>query len=121
MWQAEWAKSEKGLSSTQALMLMILNAKGPRQAKDLMGALAVSSGGITVISDKLISLGLIRRVKQENDRRAVYLEITESGKALVPSLEADWNGVMDRVFSVLTDVEVAILLQLFTKLVDGKG
>jgi DNA-binding MarR family transcriptional regulator len=121
MWEAEWVRLNKsGLSSSQALMLIILNKNGPQQAKDLIGLLAFSSGGITVISEKLIKMGFIRKVKIMQDRRAHFLEITAEGLEIYPVVMEEWNNVMDQVFSVLSDVEVAILAQLFAKLVYRK-
>lgn len=122
MWEAEWAKTqENGLSSNQAIMLMILNEKGPLQAKDFMGVLGLSSGGVTVISDKLAELGFIRKTKDDRDRRAVNLEITERGRERIPHLRQDWVQVMETIFSPLTDAEVAMLAQLFGKLVDAQS
>ena len=99
-------------------MLILLYQKGPMQAKELMETMAVSSGGITVISNKLCRLGLIRKVKSEQDRRAVFLEITDEGRKVYPAAQEQWKGVMERIFAVLSDVEVAILAQLFSKLVN---
>ncbi|WP_169306640.1 MarR family winged helix-turn-helix transcriptional regulator [Cohnella pontilimi] len=119
MWESEWTKRNRsGLTSNQAIVLLILYHSGPQQAKDLMGLLGVSSGGVTVIADKLIELGAVRRNKKEEDRRGVLLELTDKGRELFPIAEADFNGVMDHIFAGLTDPEVAMLAQLFGKLVD---
>ncbi|TVX98276.1 MarR family winged helix-turn-helix transcriptional regulator [Cohnella terricola] len=119
MWESEWQRSNKsGFTSSQAFMLILLYQKGPMQAKELMENLAVSSGGITVISDKLGQLGYIRKIKTEQDRRAVFMEITDEGRKAYPDIKEEWEGVSRRIFSVLSDVEVAIMAQLFSKLVD---
>jgi DNA-binding MarR family transcriptional regulator len=121
MWEAEWVRLNKsGLSSRQALMLILLNKNGPQQAKDLMEVMVITSGGVTVISEKLIKMGFIRKVKIAEDRRAHFLEITAEGLEIYPVIREEWNNVMDQVFSVLSDVEVAILAQLFAKLVYRK-
>jgi DNA-binding MarR family transcriptional regulator len=121
MWEAEWSRHDTiGLSSGQALMLMLMNQSGPQQAKDLMGNLAVSSGGVTSMADKLIDCGFIRRTKSDRDRRAVYFELTDEGRILLETVQKEWNQVMNSIFSVLSDVEVAILSQLFAKLVEAK-
>jgi len=121
MWESEWQRSnESGFSSSQAYMIILLYQKGPMQAKELMENMAVSSGGITVISDKLDQMGYIRKMKGEKDRRAVFLELTDEGRKAYPDIKEEWDGVTRRIFSVLSDVEVAIMAQLFTKLVDDK-
>jgi DNA-binding MarR family transcriptional regulator len=121
MWEAEWNRiNTTDFSSRQALMLMILNNSGPQQAKELMGKLCISSGGVTVMSDKLIKRGLIQRVKNEQDRRGIFLELTDQGREFYLTIERDWNVVMNKIFGVLSDVEVAILRELFTKLDEAK-
>ncbi|WP_276354233.1 MarR family winged helix-turn-helix transcriptional regulator [Cohnella caldifontis] len=120
-WEAEWSRTNRcGLSSAQGGLITLLMEKGPLQAKDLMFRLGVSSGGVTVITNNLIQKGLISRVKSDTDKRAVYFELTERGKELYPIVELDTNQVMDRIFSELSDIEVAILAQLFGKL-SGKS
>jgi DNA-binding MarR family transcriptional regulator len=117
MWEAEWNRTNStGFSSRQALMLMILNNSGPQQAKELMGKLAISSGGVTVMSDNLIKRGLIQRNKNEQDRRGIFLELTDQGREFYLTIARDWNVVMNKIFGVLSDVEVAILRELFAKL-----
>jgi DNA-binding MarR family transcriptional regulator len=121
MWEAEWSRKDTiGLSSGQALMLMLLNLSGPQQAKDLIGNLAVSSGGVTSMADKLIDRGLLRRIKNQQDRRVVFFELTDEGRKLLKTVEQEWNHVMNTIFSVLSDAEVAILAHLFAKLVENK-
>ncbi|MDI4647864.1 MarR family winged helix-turn-helix transcriptional regulator [Cohnella hashimotonis] len=119
MWETAWAKHNKnGLTSSQAFTLILLNA-GPQQPKDLMYMLGVTSGGVTVIADKLSELGAVRRVKHGEDGRAVFLELTEKGREMYPDVKRDFDALMDEVFTPLTDAEVAMLAQLFGKLVDG--
>lgn len=121
MWEAEWTRSNKsGLTASQAMTLMMMKKWGPLQAKDLMEYLALSSGGVTVTTDKLIEKGLIRKAKDGKDRRACILELTEEGQRMVPIVEGDWNAVMDEIFGVLSDIEIAILNQIFAKLAAGK-
>ncbi|MBO9599757.1 MAG: MarR family transcriptional regulator [Cohnella sp.] len=121
MWEAEWAKTNTcGLSVGQAYMIRVLKRVGPLQAKDLISLMSISSGGVTVVSDKLIKKGYIRKTKDEKDLRASYIELTEQGREIYEVIMRDWFKVMDTIFGVLSDVEVAILQQLFTRLVDRK-
>jgi len=120
-WEAEWINdNESGLNGSQAMTIVLLKRIGPMQAKDLTSYLAISSGGTTVVTDKLIDKGLIRKTQHEKDRRGIVLELTQAGHDYYPIVEKSWNRVMDAIFSPLTDLEVAILTQLFTKLVVGK-
>jgi DNA-binding MarR family transcriptional regulator len=116
-WEAEWNRNNlSGLSSAQGTMLLLLRKLGPLQAKDLMGRLGVTSGGVTVIANHLIGKGLVTRSTGERDRRAAYFELTDSGRQLCDVVERQRNQVMDRIYAGLSNVEVAILGELFAKL-----
>ncbi|WP_084530944.1 TetR/AcrR family transcriptional regulator [Nocardia miyunensis] len=60
-----------------------------RTAGDLATSSLVSTGGITLRADKLEEAGLILRERDENDRRIVYLRLTDAGLALTDRLIED--------------------------------
>jgi DNA-binding MarR family transcriptional regulator len=71
---------------------------------------------VTVIANHLIGKGLVTRSTGERDRRAAYFELTDSGRQLCDVVERQRNQVMDRIYAGLSNVEVAILGELFAKL-----
>ncbi len=120
MWEAAWEKrNSTGLSISQTYMIALLK-DGPLQPKELMEQMAVTSGGVTVIANQLIRKGMIRRTKNDKDRRGVFLELTDEGREFYEVVKKERDDVMDEIFAVLTDIEVAILARIFTKLVDGE-
>ena len=76
-----------GLSLAEFGALEALYAKGPLLVGDLQRKVLKSSGGITYVVDRLRDKGLVRRRPCEEDRRAIYAELTEEGRVL-----------MDRIF-----------------------
>ncbi|BBH24171.1 hypothetical protein Back11_55160 [Paenibacillus baekrokdamisoli] len=118
-WETEWNRHNAALdlTATQASFLTLLKREGPKQSKELVERLGVTSGGVTTIADKLLERGLIRRSRDgQQDRRAVLLEITDMGLEVENHAQEVWWKVTDSIFSVLTDTEVAILKQIYTKL-----
>ncbi len=57
-----------------------------RTAGDLAASSLVSTGGITLRADRLVTAGLIVRERDEEDRRVVYLRLTPDGLALADRL-----------------------------------
>lgn len=47
---------------------------------DIRATLAVSSGGVTKLLDRLEHLGLVARVANASDRRSSYIEMTDEGR-----------------------------------------
>lgn len=61
----------------------------------------LTSGGMTIRLDKLEDKGLIKRVPAPNDRRVMYAELTDAGRALI-----------DRVIGAHLEQEESMLAQL---------
>lgn len=118
MWESEWNRNNTTeLSYAQSLILNILDTEGPKQSKQLVDELSITSGGITSISDKLISLGLINRKRDiEQDRRGILLEITGEGRVMLESLKDVRDQTFNVIFSNLTDGEIAFLEHIYGKL-----
>ncbi len=86
---AEADAARHGLSLAEFGALEALYHKGPLLVGELQRAVLKSSGGITYVVDRLQDKGLVRRRPCAEDRRAIYAEATEEGRAL-----------MDRIFPV---------------------
>jgi DNA-binding MarR family transcriptional regulator len=72
-------------------------------ASGLCKGIAYDPGAMTRMVDRLEAKGLVQRVREQDDRRKVRLELTKEGRAAFP-------GMMERVVEVLNS-----LLKGFTK------
>ncbi|MGC1183841.1 MAG: MarR family transcriptional regulator [Candidatus Dormiibacterota bacterium] len=84
------------LSSRQAHALFLIQAK-PTTMTELASMLRLSPAATTPVADRLVELGMAERVRDEADRRLVYLATTEQGTALI----ADGNVWEQRGLGVL--------------------
>lgn len=64
------------------------------------------AGAMTRMLDRLESKGLIRRHRCTADRRVVYVDLTEQGRAAFPRMREISTGVLRRLLSGFTRVEV---------------
>jgi DNA-binding MarR family transcriptional regulator len=71
---------------------------------------SLSSGGLTKVADKLVALGLARRVPAADDRRVIYIELTSRGQALADRIEKRTAEVLRR--TMLAELGVAEAQQL---------
>lgn len=110
-----------GLHTGQEVLLLELDAKGPRS----QGQLAVSSGceppTITGSVRKLEAAGYVVRRPSPTDRRVTIVELSEQGQALVPRLKAAWQQLaeqtatgatstpLDQLTDVLMDVAASLI------------
>ena len=81
--QIEPGLAARGLTPTQLGVLEALLHQGAMTHRDLGRKVLTSAGNMTDVVDKLERRGLVRRVRDQADRRAVRVELTDAGQALI--------------------------------------
>ena len=115
-WANEWnSHNNLGLSKTHILLLDLLDSKGPLRPSDLAETLHVTTGGVTVLTSKLIKAEYIKKQQNPSDRRASQLEITDAGKALLEDAYEHIEALVNRMFGMLTPEEIKTLQVIFIK------
>jgi len=81
---------QSNISFQQYNVLRILKgAKKAIKVSSVRDRMIEKSPNTTRLMDKLVSKSLIKRSRKENDRRAVYVEITKKGLELIDSINID--------------------------------
>lgn len=115
-WANEWnSHNNLGLSKTHILLLDLLDSKGPLRPSDLAETLHVTTGGVTVLTSKLLKAEYIKKTQNQSDRRASQLEITAEGKQLLEEAYGHIEALVNRMFGMLTDDELKTLQVIFMK------
>jgi DNA-binding MarR family transcriptional regulator len=71
------------ITLAQYRMLAVLDAGDGPNVRDLAALLGVERSTATRMCDRLVSAGLIERTSDPSDRRAVFITLTEEGRAVV--------------------------------------
>lgn len=104
------------LTLTQLGVLEAVLHLGPLTHRELGRKLLTSPGNLTDVVDKLERRGLVARVRAQQDRRRVHVELTPEGRALIeevfPRHAADIAGAMGD----LTPAELETLGTLLRRL-----
>lgn len=91
-----------GVHTGQEVLLLELDAKGPRS----QGQLAVSSGceppTITGSVRKLEATGFVVRRPSPTDGRVTIVELSDQGRALIAELKAAWLQLAEQTVAGLT-------------------
>ncbi|WMT38818.1 MarR family transcriptional regulator [Paenibacillus sp. D2_2] len=69
------------LSFPQFQILYGLNTRGPLKVSELADALNMTSAAITGLADKLCSYSYVERERATDDRRVVYIKITDAWRS----------------------------------------
>ena len=72
-------------------------------AVDVARQLSLSSGATTIVLNQLESENLIQRVRSEEDRRIVWLSLTEEGEQLAKALNANRGRMTWELLQALTE------------------
>ncbi|MFD6451170.1 MarR family winged helix-turn-helix transcriptional regulator [Nocardia sp. NPDC060220] len=85
----------------------------------LADTLMLSRAGMTGRIDRLEAAGLVRRIADREDRRAVRVALTEEGRALVDTVVVAHTENETAMLSVLTSADRAALDRISRTLLDG--
>lgn len=86
------AFADLDLTSQQAGLLVHVYG-GVSSPKGLAELLGTDAAGMTRMLDRLQRKDLLRRVADSRDRRAIVVELTDAGRALVPELPPVFEAV----------------------------
>lgn len=107
------------LTESQFGVLETLLHLGPLCQGTLGSKLLKSSGNMTLVIDNLEKQDLVRRERNPEDRRQIFIHLTDKGQRLIEEVfPTQLNAIVDE-FSVLTAEEQELLGTLLRKL--GKG
>ncbi|MGO4538503.1 MarR family winged helix-turn-helix transcriptional regulator [Paenibacillus sp. 2TAB19] len=105
--KAEWYKGvDDSFSISQIRMMQHLSRTSPIKSTDLAEMLCVTAGAVTLMGDKLYERGLIDRYRGEQDRRVVYIAITEQGKQYISSFRANDEQLIKIIAERITEKDM---------------
>ena len=101
------------LTTEQYLVLMaIMYLRESVRVTDIARWLGRSTNSVSMLIDRMVKAGLLRRVRDRGDRRAVNVFITSKGKnAFQPAARAGWEYVW-KIISPLPDEDRHTLMRL---------
>jgi MarR family 2-MHQ and catechol resistance regulon transcriptional repressor len=101
-----------GLTVSQFGALEALYHLGPLCQRDLGKKILKSGGNITMVVDNLEKRGLVERVRAEDDRRYITVNLTKRGRKLIAELFPRHAKVIREEMGVLSDAELEMLGRL---------
>lgn len=104
-----------GITFPQLMVMKHLRQKGRATPKELADALEVTPGNITGVIDRLEREGLVSRARSTEDRRVVYIRLTEEAHGRMAKLIAHAPTLVSDMFEDLTNEDMAQLTALLLK------
>jgi MarR family 2-MHQ and catechol resistance regulon transcriptional repressor len=94
-----------GLSLSEFGVLEVLYSKGPLLVGDVGSRILLTSGSTTYVVDRLEERHLVARRPCPNDRRALYVELTEQGQELIGQIFPEHAEALRSAMEGLTTEE----------------
>jgi DNA-binding MarR family transcriptional regulator len=84
--------SKYGITTEQWRLLTCIKSRGPLRPSDIASMLERSPNSISMLVDRMVKAGLVRRTRDRKDRRTVFVSMTDKGKEAVdPATPAGWE------------------------------
>ncbi|MGE7914143.1 MarR family winged helix-turn-helix transcriptional regulator [Lysinibacillus xylanilyticus] len=121
-WANEWNNQNVlGFSKSHILILDYLSQEGPKRPSAIADRLKVTTGGVTVLTSKLINAGFIEKTQHATDRRAFQLIITPDGKDILEKSRQQVSEILNNMFGMLSAEEIQTLRDIFAKLLNSES
>lgn len=100
-------KELEGLTIIEINTIIVLGKDNePKRMSMLAETLGVTNGTPTVTIDRLISKGYVERVRDEADRRQVFVKLSEKGIDSYEAVIKLRRKIIENIFGVLDETEI---------------
>ena len=112
---------EMPVTLPQLMLLNLTSIHGPCRLTALAEKIEVKPSAVTVMVDRLEKRGLVRRVQDPDDRRAVRVEITEEGRDVLDKARELRNEVLGGFMNRLDPEEARLLADSLERLTGAEA
>jgi len=101
--------SKYGITTEQWRVLACVKSRGPLRPVDIASLLERAPNSISMLVDRMVKAGLVRRTRDRKDRRAVFVYLTDKGKeAIELAMPTGWEFINRLLSSVSYDEQCAL-------------
>lgn len=105
----------------QEVVLLELAASGPLTQVQLAARAGCEPPSVTQMVQKLEAQRLVTRRPSTSDGRAIVVELTDRGRALLPGLRATWQELAERTVAGISTTDLPALLDALSDLAASLG
>jgi len=104
------------ITSDQFALLQYISEENACTSTKIANAFGVGKSAVTALVNRLHDKGLIARKRDEEDRRIIYLTLTDGGKALVSETESELYQVIGEKLRHFEQAEIENYIHALEKL-----
>lgn len=114
--QLDEATVPKHVNNVRGFILRIIYRYGSCTIKDILKEVTLSPSATTTALNHLEQEGFIERSRNNNDRRTVWITLSESGRGAAEQMIENRQQLIDGMFERLTAEEKKTFLAIIAKL-----
>ncbi|KAF1086039.1 putative HTH-type transcriptional regulator YusO [Sporotomaculum syntrophicum] len=104
------------ITGNQFMMMKIISVRGRATVSSVADDLRVSLSAVTAQVDRLCKMGMVVRSRSEEDRRVVWLTLTNAGQDVVDICDAARQRVMQRYLGHLDEQDLLHMININEKI-----
>ena len=109
-------KDIKELTVIEINTIIVIGSEGMKSMSEIANTLGVTFGTPTVTIDRLTAKGYVERIRDEGDRRQVFIKLSSKGLEVYNSIVDLKNSITEKIFGVLTFEERENFISILSKL-----
>lgn len=114
--QAIITEEYKDITNNDMHVIEAIGIGEPKNMSTIARQLSVTVGTLTIAMNSLVKKGYVTRERGQEDRRVVYISLSEKGRRAYQNHEDFHRRMIDAVLKDLTPEETASLVTALTKL-----
>lgn len=91
---------------------------GEAKPSEISKMTGLTTGGVTVMLDRLEKKNYIERVPNPNDRRSIVIHISSDKKSKLEDIYKSRKYTMEKILTNYDDHEISLILDYYTKLLN---
>jgi DNA-binding MarR family transcriptional regulator len=104
------------LTNDQHYILRYIHQASVCTSSELADAFEVNKSAITAIINRMVDRGLILRTRDENDRRVIYLTLTDEGRELFEQTQEKIRLLVESIITQFEETEIKNFIDTYEKL-----
>lgn len=97
-----------GLNASESQVLSFVAENGKKNITEISYTLGLGKSSVADVVDSLEEKGLVKRVRSPNDKRIVYVEITDKGKILYANIKCAYRAMILDLLSKVQSPECVV-------------
>lgn len=106
----------KDITNNDMHVIEAIGIEAPKNMSSIARELSVTVGTLTIAMNSLVKKGYVERTRGQEDRRVVYISLSEKGRGAYEHHAQFHKEMIDSVTSELTNEELEALIKALSKL-----